>query len=126
MHVPHPRRRQCHHRCPVSSSAWISCSPVPRPSNSSLPTPTYNAGACGMMSITPTKSRQPLCTAWSCEQLIHEHAITLGFALDNSTLQTYNSHLQSYLSFCKLHGLPLDPSPNTLSFYVIFISHHIQ
>jgi len=78
------------------------------------------------MLATPTNSRKPLHSAWSCEELIHEHAIALGFALDNSTLQTYNSHLQSCLSFCKLHSLNLDPTPDTLSFYIVFMAHHIK
>src|SRR5882724_3745328 len=50
----------------------------------------------------------------------------LCFALDNSTINTYNSHLQSYLSFCKLHSFPLDPSPDTLSFFIMFMAHHIK
>ena len=78
------------------------------------------------MFLTPGKSRQPIRTAWSHERLIHECVIALGYALDTSTLQTYNSHLQSYLSFCKLHSLPLDPTPDTLSFYIVFMSHHIK
>jgi len=86
----------------------------------------HSTGAHRVMLATPTKSRQPLRSAWSHEQLIREHAITLGFALDNSMLQTYNSHLQSYLSFCKLHLLNLEPTPDTLSFYIVFMAHHIK
>ena len=78
------------------------------------------------MSLMPFKSRQPTHTAWSHEWLLRERAIALGYALDNSTLLTYNSHLQSYLSFCKLHSLALDPIPDTLSFYVVFMAHHIK
>ena len=72
------------------------------------------------------KSRQPIRIAWSHEQLLCECAIAIRHALDNSTLQTYNSHLQSYLSFCKLHDLPLNPTLDTLSFYIIFMAHHIK
>ena len=60
------------------------------------------------------------------EQLHCEHAITLGYALDNSTLHTYNFHLQLFLTFCKLHSFPLDPTPETLSFFIVFMSHHIK
>src|SRR5882724_11758505 len=56
------------------------------------------------MPLTSAKSRQPHRLAWSCEQIYHEHVIALGYALDSSTIQTYNFHLQSYLSFCKLHS----------------------
>src|SRR5882724_11835851 len=100
--------------------------PPTRSQKPSLPTPSRGAGAGGVMLLTPAKSRQPNRSAWSHERLYCEHAITLGYALDSSTIQTYNSHLQSYLSFYKLHLFPLDPSPNTLSFFIIFMAHHIK
>ncbi|TDL28543.1 hypothetical protein BD410DRAFT_811641 [Rickenella mellea] len=36
------------------------------------------------------------------------------------------SRQKSYLSFCKLHHLPLDPTPDTLSFFVVYMAHHIN
>src|SRR5882724_10841874 len=104
----------CCHRL----AAWPVCTP--------LPTPTCHDGVTKVMLTMPDKSRQPSWAAWSHEQLICECVIALSYALDNSALITYNSHLQSYLSFCKLHSLPLDPTPNTLSFYIVFMSHHIK
>ena len=87
---------------------------------------SQSAGAGGVMPLTSAKSRQPHRLAWSCEQLYCECAITLGHTLDSSTIQTYNSHLQSYLSFYKLHSFLLDPSPDTLSFFIMFMAHHIK
>jgi hypothetical protein len=55
-----------------------------------------------------------------------EHAITLGHSIELSTMHAYNSHLQSYLSFCKIHDIPIEPTPDTLSFFVIFVSHYIK
>ena len=78
------------------------------------------------MFLMPVKSRQLYCATWSCEQVIHKHAITLGYTLDDSTLQTYNYHLQSCLFFFLQTTLPLDPTPDTLSFYIVFMSHHIK
>src|SRR5882724_1620442 len=78
------------------------------------------------MFTAPHKSRQPLRIAWSCECLLHKRTITLGHSFDNSTLHTYNSHLQSYLSFCKLHKFSLKPTADTLSFYIVFMCHHIK
>jgi hypothetical protein len=69
---------------------------------------------------------QPPRVAWSCNKLLRERAIALGHAVEVSTLHTYNSHLQLYLSFCKLHHFPIEPTPDTLSFFVVFMSHHIQ
>lgn len=73
-----------------------------------------------------SKAKQPLREAWSLERLIHERSILLGLALDNSTFRSYSSHLNSYLAFCNLHQLPIDPTPDTLSYFVTFMSHHIQ
>jgi hypothetical protein len=71
-------------------------------------------------------ARQPNREAWSLERLIHERSIFLGMALDSSSFRAYSSHLNSYLTFCNLHRLPIDPTPDTLSYFVTFMSHHIQ
>jgi hypothetical protein len=52
--------------------------------------------------------------------------VALGHAIDASSAHTYNSHLQSYLTFCKLHDFPVEPMPDTLSFYIVFMAHHIS
>ena len=78
-----------------------------------------------MIHISPT-SRQPTQLPWTMERLIHEHSILLGMAIDNTTTNTYSSATNSYLAFCKLHKLPIDPRPETLSYYVTFQSSHIN
>jgi len=78
------------------------------------------------MSFMRARARQPVCTAWSNECLLHEHSLTLGHAIEHSTSITYTSHLQSYLSFCKLHNWPITPTIDMLSFYVVFMCHHIN
>ena len=72
------------------------------------------------------KSRQPAREAWSRERLLRERAIALGQAIDESTLNSYSSALNSYLSFVRLHDFPVEPTPDTLSFYSVFMSHHID
>ena len=72
------------------------------------------------------KSRQPTREAWSRDRLLRERAIALGHAIDTSTLKSYSSALNSYLTFVKLHDLPVEPTPDTLSFFAVFMSHHIQ
>src|SRR5882724_5651168 len=64
--------------------------------------------------------------AWTLERLIHEQAIALGHSIESSSSLTYNSHLQYYLAFCKLHNWHIEPTPETLSFYVVFMCHHIN
>lgn len=73
-----------------------------------------------------TRARQPQREAWPHEKLVHERAIALNHALDKSTGTTYTSHLQSYLSFCKLHNFPVDPTPDTISFYIVYMAKHIS
>lgn len=71
-------------------------------------------------------SRQPIREPWTRERLIHERAIALGSSIDLSTRQAYTSHLQSYLTFCKNHNFPVDPTPDTLSFFTVYMCHHIK
>ena len=47
-------------------------------------------------------------------------------SIDNSTAAAYSSALNSYLTFCQLHHLPVEPTPETLSFYITFQSAHIN
>ena len=65
-------------------------------------------------------SKQPLREAWTMDRLINERSIMLGYSIDSSTFDSYTSALNSYLTFCNLHQLPVDPTPDTLSFYVVF------
>ena len=73
-----------------------------------------------------SSSRQPKREAWTRERLINERSISLGYSLDTSSFGTYILALNSYLTFCNLHELPVDPTPDTLSFYVVFLSSHIK
>ena len=74
----------------------------------------------------PTKARQPLRAPWSHERLVHERAIALGHAIDRSTIKSYSSALNSYLEFVKNHGYPVEPTPDTLSLFTVYMSHHIS
>jgi len=77
-----------------------------------------------MMGTRP--SRQPVRDVWSRERLVHERAIALGNAMDQTTLRSYGSALNSYLTFVKAHDLPVDPNEDTLSFFTVYMSHHIN
>jgi hypothetical protein len=78
-----------------------------------------------MIKISDT-SRQPKREPWTIDRLIHERSITLGFSLDSSTFGAYTSALNSYLTFCNDHYIPVDPTPDTLSFYAVYTSSHIN
>lgn len=75
---------------------------------------------------TSVAAKQPIRDAWPMEQLIYERSINLGLALDKSTNQTYSSALNSYVTFCDLHRLALDPTVDTLSLFVTFMAAHIN
>ena len=89
-------------------------------------TPTCSIGAAVVMLEISSSSRQPRREAWTMEHLINECSITLGYSFDTSSFRTYTSALNLYLTFCNLHNLPADPTPNTLSFYAVFLSTHIK
>jgi hypothetical protein len=70
--------------------------------------------------------RQPARIAWSRDWLFRERTIALGHSIELFTVHMYNSHLQSYLSFCKIHSFPTEPTPDMLIFFVVFMAHHIK
>ena len=69
---------------------------------------------------------QPHHELWTPEHLNYKHSILLGMSIDTSTATTYSSALNSYLTFCKMHMLPVDPIPQTLSYYITFQSFFIN
>ena len=71
-------------------------------------------------------SRQPHREPWTFDRLVHERSIALGLSIDNSSHLTYTSALNSYLSFCKIHNVPIEPTEETLSFFVVYMSTHIK
>jgi integrase len=78
------------------------------------------------MITSVTGSRQPLRQSWTRERLEHERAIALGQSIDSTTWSNYSSALNSYLEFVKNHNFPIDPTPDTLSFYTVYMSHYIK
>ena len=78
------------------------------------------------MITSPIRARQPLRQAWTRERLLRECAIALGQAINNSTWKNYGSALNSYLNFIKLHNFPLEPTPDTLSLFTVYMCHHIK
>src|SRR5260221_10230329 len=78
------------------------------------------------MNIATIPARQPPWQPWSHEQLVHQRALALCNSIDLSTCQNYGSACNSYLAFVCLHNFPIEPTTETLSFFVIFMSHHIS
>ncbi len=78
-----------------------------------------------LIDVTPG-SRQRVHEPWTLEKLHHERCLALGSAIDTSTLRPYNSALNSYITFCKIHKFPVKPTEDTLSFFVVYMSSHIK
>src|SRR5260221_10145468 len=68
---------------------------------------------------------QPKSAAWTIDHLQSQWAIYLSNCLDTSTKTTYQSGMNSYITFCNTHNLDLDPSPDTLSFFISFMARQI-
>jgi hypothetical protein len=73
-----------------------------------------------------TTSRQPVREAWTLARLNAELTINLGMAIDRATHDSYSSALNSYLTFCRLHSLDIEPTQRTLALFVTFQSAHIN
>jgi hypothetical protein len=68
--------------------------------------------------LTNPRSRQAHRQRWSLDRLIHERNVALGSALSQGSYKAYNSQLQLYLTFCKLHHTTITPSPDSLSLFI--------
>jgi hypothetical protein len=71
-------------------------------------------------------ARQRKRSRWSLERLHRERSIALGLAIDPRSNLAYTSALNSYITFCNLHEFPIDPTEDTLSFFTVYMSHHIR
>src|SRR5260221_1837074 len=69
------------------------------------------------------RARQPKRAAWTLDCLRSQWAIYLSNCLDTSTKVSYQSGFNSYLAFCNLHNFDLEPSPETLSFFISYMAH---
>ncbi len=78
------------------------------------------------MNFEVSSGRQPSREPWPMDRLLRECAIALGNTIEPAMLWTYNSALTPYLTFIRTHNLPTSPSEDTLSFYVVYMSHHIS
>jgi hypothetical protein len=78
------------------------------------------------MNIGPLSSKQPRRAAWTTERLLHERAVALGCALEPNSVATYSSAFQSYLTFCTSHHRSFEPTIETLTFYIVYMCHHIK
>ncbi|KIY44010.1 hypothetical protein FISHEDRAFT_52666 [Fistulina hepatica ATCC 64428] len=78
------------------------------------------------MNLDNPRARQPSRAPWTLERLRIERLIAIGASIDLSSHAAYSSALQSYLTFCRSHHLPIDPTVDTLTFFIVYMSHYIK
>jgi hypothetical protein len=78
------------------------------------------------MIYSAVKSKQRRRIAWTRERLLHERSLAMGQSIDTSTWKNYGSALNSYLTFVRIHGFPVEPTPDILSFFIVFMCYHIK
>ena len=74
----------------------------------------------------PSLSRQPKRVPWTMERLLSERALALSSSLDKSTHISYSSALNSWIAFVNMHHFDFEPTADTLSFFVVYMSHQIN
>lgn len=73
-----------------------------------------------------SSSRQPHRETWTRERLLRERAIAIASAIEPSSASSYSSALNSYINFCTTHDFPVEPTPDTLSFFAVYMCHYIK
>ena len=91
------------------------------PSTFFHPTNPKGVGGRRIMIDSGVRSRQKHRLAWTRERLLRERAIALGQSIDISTWKNYGSALNSYLTFFRIHNLPVEPTTDSLSFFTVFM-----
>lgn len=64
--------------------------------------------------------------AWTHERLVRERAIAIACTIEPSSASSYSSAINSYFAFCSSHSLSVEPTPDTLSFFAVYMAHHIK
>ena len=71
-------------------------------------------------------SRQPTRQPWTFDELKRMQAKALINTVDHSTSHSYASALNSWLAFVDMHHFLVEPNTQTLSFFIVYMSHHIN
>src|ERR1700678_99965 len=77
------------------------------------------------MSFLPS-SRQPHRQPWTLETFVRERAYAISNSLDLSTRQTFFSALNLWCAFVNMHNFSIEPTQDSLSFFIVYMSHHIE
>ena len=84
------------------------------------------AGGGKKMILISMLSRQPPRVAWTLDCLNYEWSILLGLSIDSTTAAMCSSAMNSYFTFCKKHHLSIEPTTDSLSYYITYQTHFIS
>nr|VWO99908.1 Chromatin modification-related protein EAF1 (ESA1-associated factor 1) (Vacuolar import and degradation protein 21) [Ganoderma boninense] len=72
------------------------------------------------LAVRPSyRTKQLVSIPLSLEKLLYERQVTLDASVDLNTSSSYSSACNMYLCFCQRLNLPFDPTPETLSLFVV-------
>ena len=89
-------------------------------------TPLIYAWGGPIMIHNSTLSRRFPQETWTHEHLHCECAVAVSCAIEPGLVSSYSSAIRLYFTFCSFYNFPIDPTPDTLSFYAIYMAHHIK
>lgn len=78
------------------------------------------------MSLIGTCAKPYSSPPWPQENLQAWRAHFMTNSLAPSSRLSYDAALQSYIYFCNIHGFMLEPTPDTLSFYLTYYSFLVK
>ena len=78
------------------------------------------------MTSRSLKSRRPIRTVWPRERLACECAMAMACSIEPGSAFAYSSAVKSYFDFCTSHSFPIDPTPDTLSYFTVYMAHYIK
>jgi len=78
------------------------------------------------MNKRSSSSRRCPRETWTHDRLHRERTVAIACAIELSSMSSYSSAVNSYFAFCSAHSFPIEPTPDMLSFYAVYMAHHIK
>jgi len=118
-------QRKQSRRCFISLGHRSRTSPSTGLGDCQVFTPSFHAEGGAIMTKKSPLSRHSPQETWTHDRLCHEHAVAIACAIPSS-LSSCSSAVTSYFAFCSAHLFPVEPTPDTLSFYTVYMAHYIK
>ncbi|KAF5310079.1 hypothetical protein D9619_010333 [Psilocybe cf. subviscida] len=77
------------------------------------------------MSFSLSKNQPPEVDPWAAENMRFDRLLAIGKPIQRKTAEEYGPALDSYLDFAIKHHMLIEPNPDLLSFYVVYMNHYI-